>query len=95
MAISKNALRPKIKKRKSRGQTTMHSASESIIISRCPDTNNVIHEFFKKIFGKHFKYVRLSLSFDMPSDMPEREVKRILDDTKIKECDFLFFFFSS
>ena len=51
--------------------------------------------FSNKIFGKHFKYVRHSLSFDMPSDMPEREVKRILDDTKIKECDFLFssFFF--
>ena len=47
--------------------------------------------FSNKIFGKHFKYVRLSLSFDMPSDMPKREVKRILDDTKIKECDFLFF----
>ena len=49
--------------------------------------------FSNTIFGKHFKYVRLSLSFDMPSDMPKREVKRILDDTKIKECDFLFFLF--
>ena len=49
--------------------------------------------FSNKIFGKHFKYVRLSLSFDMPSDMPKREVKRIVDDTKIKECDFLFFSF--